>query len=344
MDKDSLRDTIRSEALGDVLRRMNSDDLSQEMLAKIRARSDQSLDAEAKNAGVPQDQWPLHRAMIRGEPNAFMDELKAVDGLLKPGDIILMTNPASMGLVRGQKKALYKDARSSHVALIHADFVCIDAMPGAGVTNRILSKLLQPAGDDWRVIRCDQITDTDAVMQACAYYLAQPYLIFPSKLSAKSYAYCSELARKVYARCGVTDVGIPNDYVIAPAHFDKLADGVAGFPHWQDVTEMMRPAAEFCSKYAALVDISVRLFIEGLLLNRKRYEERAKCLRKIEQQERSRKISKKKVAELRAQIQAIESKMHHTFWDVRRPKAEASSSSDAGETVEPASHQERPIA
>lgn len=321
MDKDSLRTAIRFEALGDVLRRMNSDDLSQEMLAKIRGRSDQSLDAEAKHAGVPQGQWPLYRAMIRGEPNAFMDELEAVDGLFKPGDIVLMTNPVSMGLVTGQKKTLYKDARSSHVALIHADFVCIDAMPGVGVTNRVVSKLLQPAGDDWRVIRCDQITDTDAIMQACGYYLAQPYLVFPSKLSAKSYAYCSELARKVYARCGVKDVGIPDDYVIAPAHFDKLADGVAGLPHWQDITETVRPAVEFCSKYEALVDISVRLFIEGLLLNRKRYEERAEWLKQIKQQERFGKISNEKAAELRAQIQSIENKMNHTFWDVRRPKA-----------------------
>jgi hypothetical protein len=124
------------------------------------------------------------------------------------------------------------------------------------------------------VIRCDQVTDTDAIMQACAYYLAQPYRVLPSKFSAKSYAYCSELARKVYAHCGINDVGIPNDYVIAPAHFDMLADKVTGSTHWQDVTESVRPAVKFCRKYEGLVDISVSLFIKGLELNRKRFMER----------------------------------------------------------------------
>lgn len=318
MDQKSFRADIRSAALSDVLRTMNSEEESQKMLAVIRALPDEIWDAEAKKAGVPEDQWPLHRAMIRGEPNAFMDELDTVDGLLKPGDIILMTNPASMKLVRGQQALFYKRTRSSHVALIHADFVCIDSMPVAGVTNRIVSELLHPAGDDWRVIRCDRVTDRDAIMQACAYYLAQPYRVLPSKFSAKSYSYCSELARKVYVRCGVIDVGIPNDYVIAPAHFDMLADDVAGSTHWQDVTESVRPAVEFCRKYEGLVNISVRLFIDGLQLNRKRYVQRTETLKKIEQLERSGKLSKEKATEARQSIQAMEGKMNHKFWDVRR--------------------------
>jgi len=304
---------------------MASDDLSQKLLMATRALPDKILDAEAERAGVPEDQWPLHRAMVRGKPNAFIDELSSVDGLFQPGDIILMTNPASMKLVVSQQKLFYKQARSSHVALIHADFVCVDSMPKAGVTNRIVSKLLQPAGDDWRVIRCNQVNDTDAVMQACAHYLAQPYRVLPSKFSAKSYAYCSELARKVYVRCGITDVGIPDDYVIAPAHFDMLADGVAGSPHWQDITEDVRPAVSFCNKYASLLDISVRLFIEGLQLNRKRYSERTHAIRKIEQLGRSGKISREEASKAKASIQAIEDKMNHTFWDVNRGKKQASS-------------------
>ncbi len=307
---------------------MLSNEKSQEMLALTRARSDESLDAEAKRAGVPEDQWPLYRAMARNQPNAFLDGFAAVNGLLKPGDIILMTNPASTKLVKAQQIRYYKEARSSHVALIHADFVCIDAMPKAGVTNRIVSKLLEPAGDDWRVIRCSQIADPDTVMAACAYYLAQPYLLLPSKRSAQSYTYCSELARKVFARCGVADVGIADDYVIAPAHFDKLADGVIGAPHWEDVTEIVRPAVEFCHTYSAIVDISVRLFIEGLLLNRKRFEERTEWLRKIKRQQRSGKITAQKAAELRAYLHEVESKMNNTFWDVRRSSVDDDSSSN----------------
>jgi len=177
-------------------------------------------------------------------------------------------------------------------------------------------------------------------VKACAYFLAQPYQVFPSKRSAKSYAYCSELARKVYVRCGVTGVGIPDDYVIAPAHFDKLADGVAGSPHWQDITETVRPAVKFCRKYTGLVDISVRLFIDGLQLNRKRYEERAAELRKIAKLERSGKLSKKKAAEVRVLIRTAEEKMNLTFWDVNRSKVEENSFSDARKMFEPASNRE----
>ena len=316
MAQENYKAAIRSAALSDVLMKMNSEEESQKMLAAARALPDEILDAEAKKAGVPEDQLPLHRAMIRGEANAFIDEFTSVAGLFKPGDIILMTNPASMKLVKGQQKLFYKQTRSSHVALIHADFVCIDSMPGAGVTNRIVSRLLRPAGDDWRVIRCNQLTDTAAIMQACAYYLAQPYRVLPSKFSAKSYSYCSELARKVYARCGIVDIGIPNDYVIAPAHFDMLADDVIGSTHWQDVTESVRPAVIFCGKYEGLVDVSVRLFIDGLQLNRKRYMQRTKALKEMQQLVRFGKLSNEKATEVRKSLQALEDKMNHKFWDV----------------------------
>ncbi|WP_454676250.1 hypothetical protein [Achromobacter marplatensis] len=344
MDQENFRAAIRSSALSDVMRTMSSEEESQKLLAATRALPNEIWDAEAKKAGVPEEQWPLHRAMIRGEPNAFTDELDTVDGLFKSGDIILMTNPASMALVRGQQKLFYKQTRSSHVALIHADFVCIDSMPGAGVTNRIVSELLHPAGDDWRVIRCDRVTDTDAIMQACAYYLAQPYRVLPSKFSAKSYSYCSELARKVYVRCGVIDVGIPNDYVIAPAHFDMLADDAVGSTYWQDVTESVRPAVEFCRKYEGLVNILVRLFIDGLQLNRKRYMQRTETLKQIEKLERSGKLSKEKATEARVSIQALEGKMNHTFWDVRRRKAQASSFSNAETSLELTPSQESTVA
>ena len=339
MELEKLNAAARTQALSSVLRSWDSEERTKEILALNSARSDESLDAEAKRAGVPEDQWPLHRAMVRNEPNAFVDDLRAVDGLLKPGDLILMTNPSSTKLVKGQQIRYYKQARSSHVALVHGDFVCIDAMPKAGATNRIISQLLAPAGDNWRVIRCDQISDPDAVMLACAFYLAQPYLIFPSKRSAPTYTYCSELARKVYAHCGVVNVGISDASVIAPAHFDMLADGVAGRPHWQEVTDSVRPAVEFCKKYSALVDISARLFIEGLLLNRQRFEERTVLLKKIKQHLHAGKISATKAAELRTHIREIESKMNYTFWDVPRSGGSAPKPRDAGDGPERASDQ-----
>ena len=52
------------------------------------------------------------------------------------GDVILMTGTSnsSKALAKSQKP-FYLKARSSHVALVHADFICIDAMPGALVTK-----------------------------------------------------------------------------------------------------------------------------------------------------------------------------------------------------------------
>jgi hypothetical protein len=64
------------------------------------------------------------------------------------------------------------------------------------------------------------------------------------------------------------------------------------------------------------------------------------ALRKIEQLERSGKLSKEKATEAKKSIQAIEDKMNHTFWDVRRHKAQASSFSNAETSPEPTLDQE----
>ncbi len=327
-NKDKVNPAVRTGALSQVLRQGATDEGAKKIIDELRAMPDAVLDMSARAAGVPEEQFELHRAMVRQEPNAFMQELGAVDGLLRPGDLILMTNPASIALVDLQKK-LYDHARSSHVALIHTDFLCVDAMPKVGVSNRAIAALLKNARDDWRVIRCSKVRDTDAMMLACAYYLAQPYKVLPAKRSAKSFAYCSELVRKVYVHCGLTSVGIPNDYVIAPAHFDKLADGAAGKPDWEDITEQVRPAIDLCLKYPALIDITTKLTVEGLKLNRQRFHERTHWLETIKRQERSGQISKAKADELRGVIYDMESKMNHKFWDVRRPAT--TSSAPAGE-------------
>jgi hypothetical protein len=317
-DENKANPAVPARALSQVLQKGATEEGAKEILDELRAMPDAVLDMSARAAGVPEEQFELHRAMVRQEPNAFVQELGAVDGLLRPGDVILMTNPASMALVDLQKK-LYDQARSSHVALIHTDFLCVDAMPKVGVSNRTIAALLESARDDWRVIRCSTVQDTDAMMLACAYYLAQPYKVLPAKRSAKSFAYCSELVRKVYVHCGLNGVGIPNDYVIAPAHFDMLADGAAGKPNWEDITAQVRPAIALCLKYPALIDITTKLTVEGLMLNRERFHERTRWLDTIKNRERSGQISKSKAEELRGVIYDMESKMNHKFWDVRRP-------------------------
>lgn len=200
---------------------------------------------------------------------------------------------------------------------MHADFICIDSVPKKGVSNRIISEVLADAKPDWRVIRHKSVdpSNTDNIMKACNFYLAQPYLILPSKKSAKNFAYCSELARKVYRDVGVNNSGIANKSIIAPAHFDQLADN---HPEWIDITETVRPAIEFCQTYPELVRMSAKLFIAGLKLNRQRFDDRTKDLTAIQALAKIGRITKEQAKAATAEIREMERNMHHTFWDVKR--------------------------
>jgi len=238
----------------------------------------------------------------------------SLDEWFQSGDLILMTGNLA---VAHAQKAVYKDARSSHIAIVHTDFICIDAIPKVGASNRVIPEVLADVEPGWRVIRHKSVgpENTDDIMRACAYYLAQPYKILPSKKSAKKFAYCSELARKVYRDIGVAGTGIPDARIIAPAHFDQLADG---HPNWVGVTDSLRPAVEFCQKYPEILRATAKLFIEGLKLNRSRFEERAELLTKIQVLAKAGKISKEDAQATVAQIREIERNMNHTFWDVPR--------------------------
>lgn len=275
---EQLKEAARNAAAAEIFGRMASEKASAQLLKQIRMLPDATLDGMAKVCGVPPEQFQIHRAVVRGEPNEFTEELGKVDGLLQVGDIILMTGKslASQALAHVQK-AIYRQARSSHVAMVHADFISIDAIPKIGVTNRIISEVLSDVEDNWRVIRHQGVKKQylESIARACAFYLAQPYKILPSGKSAKKFSYCSELARKVYRDSRILDTGIPNNLVIKPANFDKLADH---HQQWTDVTESVRPAVDFCRKYPELVRVSAKLFIDGLKLNRKRFEERTAAL------------------------------------------------------------------
>jgi len=275
---------------------------------------DAALQAVSWMSGIPAHHTDLYVAMMRGQENEFSRGLNALDGWFQSGDLILMTgNPA---LAHAQK-ALYKDARSSHVAIVHADFICIDAIPKVGVSNRVIPDVFADVEPGWRVIRHKSVgpENTDGIMRACAYYLAQPYKILPSKKSAKKFAYCSELARKVYRNIGVAGMGIPVDRIIAPAHFDQLADQ---HPNWVDVTASLRPAVEFCQKYPEILQSTAKVFIDGLKLNRRRFEERTESLARLQVLAKAGKISKEDAQEAVAQIREIERNMNHTFWDMSR--------------------------
>lgn len=316
MEDTKMREAIRSLATANVFHLAASEEKSKKAIAQLRSLPDELLNMLAEADGVPEDQYPIYRALVRNQSNVLKQELGSINTPLQAGDVILMTgvNAVSKMLVELQKP-IYSKVRSSHVALVHADFVCVDAMPNVGVSNRIVSELLQDAADDWRIIRCKRLQDTDAVMRACAFYLAQPYRVLPAKRSAKKYAYCSELVRKIYSHCKVSDVNIATGYVIAPAHFDMLADGD---PNWIDITDQVRPAVEFCRKYHGIMKMEARLLVEGIKLNRKRFNKRTELLENIKKLEKEGEISKKEAQKLVKVIHDIESNVNHTFWDVQR--------------------------
>ncbi|WP_123715504.1 hypothetical protein [Pseudomonas poae] len=131
----------------------------------------------------------------------------------------------------------------------------------------------------------------------------------------KQSSYCSELARKIYGHCDVAGLGIPNTPLIMPVHFDRLADG---HPAWEDVTETVRPAVDFCAKYPGLIKVFAKLFIDGLKLNRSRFEERTASISQIQVAAKNGTIPREKAAEMIKAIRDIESNLNHTFWDVNR--------------------------
>lgn len=187
-----MQQNARHAAAANIFATMSSEEKSERLLTQIRGQTDAQIKLAARLEGIPAEQMEIYRALIRGDDNAFIDEASQVDGLLQPGDVILCTGETlgAKVITKGQKYA-YEHARSSHVALIHADYVCIDAMPGAGVTNRLVSSVLTDVKPDWRVIRCKKLSPEhiDCVYRACAFYLAQPYKILPARKPMKAAAY-----------------------------------------------------------------------------------------------------------------------------------------------------------
>lgn len=296
---------------------MNSESKSKQTIDMIRSLSDQSLLKMAKMMEIPESQIPIYIAMMRGQDNEFLTRLSTVDGKLHPGDIILMTgiHNDSKLLVKAQLP-FYSKAKSSHVAVILSDVICVDAIPSTGVSHRLISKVLAEAENDWRVIRFKDTSEEmhEKIHQKCAYYLSQPYRIFPSKKPAKNFSYCSELARKIYKDSGLKGTNIPENPIIMPCDFDRLADN---HPKWVDITEEVRSYIEFCFEFEAMFKILAKLAIDGLKLNYSRFEERAAMVAYINKMMRKNELSKEKGLELKAEIKRINENMHFKFWEFK---------------------------
>lgn len=313
------QEVARNAAASHVIQQIASDEQREVYFNKMLNMADNELNFMAQICFIPEVHWPTFRAIMRRQDCEFMQKLKGFDDQLETGDIVLMTGTSfkSKALAKSQIP-FYLKAKSSHVALVHADFICIDAMPALGVSNRIITDVLHDVEDKWRVIRFNKITSLhkEAMQQRCAFYIEQPYKILPSKNPGKDFSYCSELARKVYQDCKVEGSHIPKGHhVIKPCDFDRIADQGKD---WTDVTEKVRPYISFVQEYESIHKMISKAFIDGLKLNRSRYEDRITMIRKIRTLEKKGCISPGKANECIKQIHEMEKKLNYTFWDFSR--------------------------
>jgi hypothetical protein len=308
----SLLTEIRTEALSQTLLDFHDPVRSQQYMEHLKSLPEEFVDMLAAMDKIPPNQWETYRKNLRGEPNLFLDGLNTHSAHLQSGDVILMNANAPL---RGGQKVIYPSARSSHVALIYESLICIDAMPNPlNVSMRLASEVLAKARPDWRVMRLKTITKRkkNQINRASTYYLGQPYAIKASGVALPNHAYCSELVRKIYKRAKVTQTGIKDTKIIAPAHFDKLLDDKK---YWVDITKEARPAIEFCREYEAFANSAFRLLIEGLNLNRQRFAERADLKQHIKELRDSKNISGDKAKNLLSYLDEKERRANHQFWD-----------------------------
>lgn len=315
----NLQEIVRNNAASHAIQQLATQEQRDSYRKNMLDTPDEQLNIRATICNIPEAHWPIFRALVRNQDCEFIQQLKRFDDQLETGDIVLTTgtSPASKALVKLQKLA-YLNARSSHVALVHANFICIDAIPGPGVSNRIITDILQDVKDNWRVIRFNKITDKhrEYMQQRFAFYIEQPYKILPSKKPGKNFSYCSELARKVYQDCMINGTGIQNNHnLIKPCDFDRIADQSR---NWTDITEKVRPFITFVQEYEAIFKMISKAFIDGLKLTRSRYEDRIAIIRMIRAQEKNGSISSEKANECINQIHEAEKKLHYAFWDFPR--------------------------
>ncbi|MFX9273005.1 hypothetical protein ABTN92_20130, partial [Acinetobacter baumannii] len=85
-----------------------------------------------------------------------------------------------------------------------------------------------------------------------------------------------ELARKIFLDLKIKNTGIPNNTIVKPCNFDRLADKEN---NWIDVTNDVRDFIVFCQKYKAIFNSMCKLQIDGIKLNQSRYKERRELLK-----------------------------------------------------------------
>lgn len=311
----SIRKLVSQTATAQVFKSMNSEQARFDIVDKFKEMPDKELNMVGSYAGISQDHLPLYRKLVRGERNDFFDAHNDFQDTLQTGDIILVTGTAltSKALAKIQK-ASYLKAKSSHVIISQMDFICVDAVPKIGVSPRVISELLADVEDGWRVIRFNPLNQEhhEKIMMSCAFYLEQPYRILPKKKPGKNFSYCSELARKLYSESGITRTGIPQNRIIKPCDFDRIADTNN---NWSDVTDQVKPYLDFCLEYTDILKFVAKTYIQGIDLNRERFKERLEFKKKIIKLRNEGKLTKEKATKAITEINEVESTLNYKFWD-----------------------------
>lgn len=295
---------------------LSSSDSSVKMVKKtFAALPDKHFKLMAEMRGLNQENADIYASFMKGDSSAFIDKIKNIEDWFQPGDLVLMTGVSkkSHALVDIQKK-VYRDARSSHVAIVYTDHICIDAMPKLGVQLRTISQLLRDCEADWRILRFNNIDESsmESLVRKSTYFLMQPYKIQMNRKTNKKYTYCSELARKIYFESEIKGTQIPNNRIIKPCDFDRLADQNN---NWIDITDKLRPAYEIVNKFDGFLSIQFEHFYRGIRLNRERFNDRLKWRKDIRLAVKNGAISKEKGDELLKEIDTLDMTMENQFWD-----------------------------
>lgn len=312
---EELKHQIKMQATANVFQTMGKEGAGDKVIEQFKSMPDAQLNMLGSYAGIKNEHLPIYRKLTRGEENEFTKKLKTFKDQLKTGDIILVTGTSnSSKILASLQKTVYSNARSSHVVIVQADFICIDAMPKIGVSLKIIPEVLNDVKDDWRIIRFKGLKekDNEVLGKTCAYYIKQPYVILPKRKPAKKFSYCSELARKVYVDSKIKNTGIPNNTIIKPCDFDKIADQNS---QWLDITDSVKPYIDFCIEYEGILKFIAKSFIQGIDLNRQRFSERRKTQESISKMNKKGEISSSGAAHIKNKIESLEKSLNYQFWD-----------------------------
>jgi hypothetical protein len=312
---EELKRQLKMKATADVFQTMSMKGAGDKVIEQFKNMADAQLDMFGTRDGIKKEHLPIYRKLTRGEENEFTEKLKGFEDELKTGDIILVTGTSNSSKILAKlQKTVYSKARSSHVVIVQADFMCIDAMPKIGVSLKLIPEVLADVQDDWRIIRFKGLKEQDSeiVGKTCVYYIKQPYVILPKIKPAKKFSYCSELARKIYVDSKIKSTGIPNNTIIKPCDFDKIADKNS---EWLDITDSVKPYIEFCKEYEGILKFISKSFTQGIELNRQRFNERRVTKENISKMQKKGVLTSSGAAEVKDKINSLEKSLNYRFWD-----------------------------